>query len=257
MERSEDSKVFGHGTASTPFPPVPRLLPKPPARGFLAGFPRKIGYLGLAVCTLGLAAFAILWLHGVDLNFEDERQNAIREFASHHRLTDLRFPGAAHQAVSPPSGISSDFDLSSSALSFVEQEIDADLAQNPGDSRLLFLRAQIHLLRREPGPAIGILERLRPFSPDDPRLLGALGYAHYLRGRAERNVEALLRAIDFFNEALRVEPDDPVLLFNAAVAQQRVGNRKDAKSMYERFLSKRKGDAWEREALSRMRELER
>lgn len=153
--------------------------------------------------------------------------------------------------------LASEFDLSSSELSFVEQELDAALIADPGNSRNLFRRAQVHLLYLQPSSAIELLERLRPFSPEDPTLLGALGYAHYLRGRAERNAGDLLRASDFFERALRNQPENEELLFNAAIAQQRLGNRNEAIVLFQRFLKQGTDDGWAREARTRLRELSR
>lgn len=235
-----------------PAEPPPR--PRSSARRTLL---RRMGYLGLAGFTVLFALLAVVWLLDIDLTMEDDYERAIREFASQHRGSDLRFPGAGYQPVQAPAALARGFDLSSSHLTFVEQELDAGLAEDPGNSRLLFLRAQVHLLYLQYAPAIDILERLRVFSPEDATLLGALGYAHYLRGRAERNTGELLRASDFFHQALRSQPDDEVLLFNAAVTQQRLGNRTDATSLLERLLALNGNDGWAREARLRMRELRR
>lgn len=248
--------------AEPPPPPaevsLPDALPsgRPPARK-VSAMVRRLGYVGLAMFSVLFAVFAALWVLDIDLTVEDEYERAIREFASKHRSTDLRFPGADHQPVKPPAGISGGFDLSSSQLSFVEQDLDSQLAKEPGNSRLLFLRAQVHLLNLQYAQAIDILDRLRVFSPDDPALLGALAYGHYLRGRAERNTAELLRAGDFFQQALRGKPNDEVLLFNAAITQQRIGNRGEAAALFGRFVALQREDGWTREAQSRMRDLRR
>lgn len=215
------------------------------------------GYISLAAFSIALAVGTIAWMLDFDFRFENEADRAIREFASSHRATDLRFPGAEHQPVRTQTGGPESYDLSSSALSFAEREIDAALQEHPSSSRHLFRRAQVHLLYMQPTPAIDLLERLRPFSPRDPALLGALGYAHYVRGRADKNLGELLRSIDFFNQALESAPQDAVLLFNAAIAQQRVGNRKEAAILYQRLLSLGEEDGWSKEASVRLLDVTR
>ncbi len=237
-------------------PPL-RDTPRAEAGIRVAQLVRRAGYAGLAIFTLAFALGCVVLLFDVDFRWEDSYQRAIRNFASGHRAIDLRFPGAEHQPIRPPQGLSADFDLSSSELSFVEQELDGELAKDPSNSRWILLRAQVHLLYLQPAPAIDLLERLRPFSPKDPDILGLLGYAHYLRGRANRNTAELLRAIDFFEQALSIDPSNQDLLFNAGIAQQRVGNRKQATARFESFLSQSPEGAWAREARNRIRELSR
>ena len=225
--------------------------PKSPLRTIV----RTSAYTTLAMASLVVAFLAYAIATDFDLRFEGERERAIREYASAHRATELRFPGASHQVIRSGDTRNTDFDFSSSELSFVEQDIDADLERNPGNDQLLTLRAQIHLLRLQPAAAIDILDRLRPFSPKDPTLLGWLGYAHYLRGRSEREPRDMLRAIDFFESALTVDGQNPVLLFNAAVAYQRIGNRTAAERCFSALVALGKRDGWTREAEVRRMEL--
>mgnify|MGYP003888285283 CR=1 FL=1 len=214
-------------------------------------------YSLLAFCSMGMTAFFVAWLMDFDFRFEDERERAIREFASAHRATDLRFPGAAHQPVRSLGSNIRTFDLTSSALSFVEQELDSALVSDPGNSRLLFLRSQVYLLNLQPAPAIDILERLRPFSPEDPAILGSLGYAHYVRGRADSQMGDLLRALDFFEKALSIAPEDPVLLFNTAIVYQRLGKRDEAQRHFQKVLDRDSTSGWAMEAKARMIQLTR
>lgn len=216
---------------------------------------RRAAYAFLALCSVAMFLLAIAWVTDFDFRFEGDQERAIREFASSHRATDLRFPGADHQPIRPPNANARSFDLSSSALSFVEQEIDAALVNDPANSRLLFLRSQIHLLHLQPTEAIGILERLRPFAPKDPDLLGSLGYAHYLRGRADNEMREILRAIDFFEKALEADPHNSVLLFNAAVAYQRVNRREAAEKLFQQLLALEGSDGWTMEAKARLLEI--
>jgi tetratricopeptide (TPR) repeat protein len=213
--------------------------------------------MGMAVMVVAFATIAVVVLFDLDPRLEDSRERILRDFAGTHRATDLRFPGAAHHPIRPRQGLAADFDLSSSELSFVEQEIEAELQAKPGNSRLMYLRALVHLVYLQPGPAIDLLERLRLFSPNDPELLGALGYAHYLRGRAERSTGDLLRSVDFLDQAIAVSPDDPVLLFNAGIVYQRLKNQKEAVSRFRRFLQVSPEDGWAAEARQRLRDLSR
>lgn len=239
---------------------APELLPngvsEPPAMGSSGGYHRWIrrgATIALALATVAIAALMAVWFF--DLSLEDRPTRIVRAYATEHRQTDLRFPGAGYSPVRSLRGLRQDYDFSAAELADLEEETKAQLARNPGDSQALFTMAQICLLRMQPLQAIDILERLRLFAPKDGELLGALAYAHYLRGRMTHETPDLLRSVDLFEKALEARPDDPVLLFNAATAAQRAELRAQAKSRYERFLTLESGTGWAVEARIRLREV--
>lgn len=215
--------------------------------------PRLAFFLVLGFAVLAMTVAGILWVS--DFRLEDDYELAIREYASANRGTDLRFPGAAWSPIRPRLRSGDGFDFSASALSIAEQELADALKRNPSDSRLLYLQAQIHLLYLREAPAIDILNRLLPFSPNDPDLLGALAYAHYLRGRQQRSMRDLLRSIDLFEKALEQRPVDEVLLFNAATAYQRARMHPRAEQLYRQLLQRDSEGNWAREVKGRLREV--
>jgi len=108
----------------------------------------------------------------------------------------------------------------------------------------------------QPLQAIDILERLRLFSPEDPKILGALAYGNYLLFKSTKETKDLLRSVDLFEAALKEDPSDPVLLFNAGAVAQHAKLREQARQRYIRFLAVEPDTGWAAEVKVRLRELE-
>lgn len=214
---------------------------------------RRLATVGLALATVAIAGLLAIWYFEID--FQDRPTRIVLKYASEHRQTDLRFPGASYRPIRTVRGAQEDYDFSAAELADLEEELRVRIAERPGDSEALFAMAEVCLVRLQPLQAIDILERLRLFSPKDAKLLGALAYAHYLRARMTRQTPDLLRSVDLFEKALESAPDDPVLLFNAGTAAQRANLSLQAKARYERFLELETGTGWAVEARVRLREL--
>lgn len=233
-------------SAAKPAPPLPGPQPAGLLRGTAVAF--------LAFATLAIAGLLVIWLF--DIDFQDESRRAIRQYASEHRQTDLRFPGADYRPIRSIRIRGEDYDFSATDLTLLEEDLRAKLEQDPSNSETLFGLAEIHLLRLQPLQAVDILERLRPFTPDDPKLLGALAYGYYLRSRGNNQTRDLLRSLDLFEKALKADPDNPVLIFNAGTVAQRARMKEQATQHYKRFLLIENDTGWAVEVKVRLRELE-
>lgn len=248
--------------ASEPLPgPQPHASDGESTRSLMAERPRSVRVLWLrrsATAILGLATIIIAVILGIwffEIDFGDSSRRFIEVYAAEHRQIDLRFPGAEYRPLKSIRTPDSGYDFSAADLANYEDDLKQRLKDRPGDSQSLFALAEICLVRMQPLQAIDILERLRLFSPKDPRVLGALAYGNYLRARASGEKRDLLRSFDLFERALEVSPHDPVLLFNAGVVAQRAGFLKRAGECYRRFLELESNSGWSEEVRRHMREL--
>jgi tetratricopeptide (TPR) repeat protein len=215
---------------------------------------RRIGTLTLAIAGIAIAGLFAIWFFEVD--FGDQSRSVIRAYATEHRQIDLRFPGAGYRpfrAVRPPD---EGYDFTDADLAQYEEELKQKLRARPGDSETLFALAEVCLLRLQPLQAIDILERLRLFSPKDAKILGALAYGNYLLARRSNETRDLLRSTDLYEAALEVNPDDPVLLFNAGTVAQRAKLVERAKERYTQFLAIESDTGWAAEVRLRLRDLQ-
>lgn len=237
------------GESEPPNPP-PQARPGLRPRVML----RRVGTLILAVASVAIAALFAVWFFEID--FGDQSNRVIRDYATEHRQIDLRFPGAGYRpfrTIRPPD---EGYDFTAADLAVYEEDLKQKLQEQSGDSEALFAMAEVCLLRLQPLQAIDILERLRLFSPKDPKILGALGYGNYLLFRSSKEARDLLRSVDLFEAALQASPDDPVLLFNAGTVAQRAKLREQAKRRYTKFLDVESDTGWAAEVKLRLRDVE-
>lgn len=245
-----DGKPVPSAAAAPSVAKPSRPLPGQQPTGLLRG----TAVVFLAFATLAIAGLLVIWLF--DIDFQDESRRVIRQYASEHRQIDLRFPGADYRPIRSIRIRGEDYDFSAADLAVVEEDLRTKLEQDPSNSEILFSLAEIHLLRLQALQAIDILERLRPFTPNDPKLLGALAYGYYLRSRGNNQTRDLLRSLDLFEQALQAEPDNPVLIFNAGTVAQRARMTEQANRHYTRFLAIENDTGWAVEVKVRLRELE-
>ena len=231
---------------------IPGPMPRPGSDRRLTW--RRIGTLMLAVATVAIAALFAVWYFEID--FGNRSNPTIRAYATEHRQVDLRFPGAGYRPFRTSRPPDEGYDFTAADLANYEDELKQELQKQPGNSEALFAMAEVCLLRLQPLQAIDILERLRLFSPKDPKILGALAYGNYLLFRSSKETRDLLRSVDLFEAALAASPDDPVLLFNAGTVAQRAKLRDQAKARYKRFLAVESDTGWAAEVKLRLRDLE-
>jgi serine/threonine-protein kinase len=80
------------------------------------------------------------------------------------------------------------------------------------------------------GRAVALAEEQFRINSHDGQLLGALAEYHAMRG--ERQI-----ALDYLNRSLKLQPNNPVLLFNAGVVYQQIGESGRALGALERAVS--------------------
>ena len=233
-------------------PPEP---PPPDSEGLGASAVlRRAGTVILALASVSFAALFAIWFFEIDLR--DPSDRVIRAYATEHRQIDLRFPGAGYRpfrTIRPPD---EGYDFTAADLAVYEDDLKKEIQEGTGDSESLFAMAEICLVRLQPLQAIDILERLRLFSPKDPKILGALAYGNYLLFKSTKETKDLLRSVDLFEAALKEDPSDPVLLFNAGTVAQHAKLREQARQRYIRFLAVEPDTGWAAEVKMRLRELE-
>ncbi|MCC6265188.1 MAG: hypothetical protein IT169_16560 [Bryobacterales bacterium] len=233
----------------------PSESPPPAAAGMGVSLVlRRIGIVILALASVAFAALFAIWFFEVDLG--DPSDRVIHAYATEHRQIDLRFPGAGYRpfrTIRPPD---EGYDFTAADLAVYEDELKQEIQKKSGDSESLFAMAEVCLVRLQPLQAIDILERLRLFSPKDPKILSALAYGNYLLFKSTRETRDLLRSVDLFEAALKEDPSDPVLLFNAGTVAQHAKLRDQARQRYIRFLAVEPDTGWAAEVKVRLRELE-
>jgi CHAT domain-containing protein len=172
-------------------------------------------------------------------------EELIAQAYTEQRTIDVRIRGAKYSPVRTDRGPTiSNYDRPV-PLQKADAVISENLLKNPGDPGWLQAKANADMLEGRFDDAVKRLQRAIDSKPDSPELLTDLGSAYFLRGRSNRPADIdkatpsfpkslaqnscnpansphwavdYMCAIDSFGKALMKNPDDPVALFNRALA---------------------------------------
>ena len=174
-----------------------------------------------AYAFAGLAAVvAVAWV-GVRALYPPSAEQLLAQAYSEHRTLEMRIPGAKYAPLQAQRGTErSNFDKPQSLLR-AEDLIGDNLRKNPNDPEWLQARARADLLDGNYDSAIKSLQRALETQPESPGLLTDLGSAYFVRAESAVMPKDYGNAIELFGKALDKSPDDPIALFNRALACER------------------------------------
>lgn len=110
--------------------------------------------------------------------------------------------------------------------------LDRARARWPNEPSLLSMKAQWHFLRSEREAGLRLLEEaLRLAGPTN------IGFNEIHRGGALLTLGRFEEALQFFENAVRVNPSDPVLFNNLGIAQAQLGRIEEAKQSFRRSIA--------------------
>jgi CHAT domain-containing protein len=227
------------------------------ARVFAEGFawrPRSIpryawAYAAAAVVLLG----AVGWL--VQTRREPSIDRLIASAYAEQRPFELRIADAAHGPVRQQrSGEGSAFAEPADLLR-AKYLIKERLATRPNDQAMLVASGKVELLEGRYDEAIRTFGRLLDAQPDSKTLLTDLATAYFQRAVATDRAIDYGQTIELLGQTLAKHPDDPVALFNRAIALQRMYAYDEAIRDWEHYLRVDPGGNWADEARQRLSEL--
>ena len=186
-----------------------------------------------AYALAGIATVAFVAWVGVRTFHQPSAEQLLAQAYSEHRTLEVRIPGAKYAPLQAQRGTQgSDFDKPQSLLK-AEVLIGENLSKNPNNPVWLQARARADLLDGNYDSAIKSLQRALETQPNSASLLTDLGSAYFVRAdSADRPID-YGNAIESLGKALAKSPDDPVALFNRALASDRM------------FLYTQEVDDWE------------
>jgi CHAT domain-containing protein/Flp pilus assembly protein TadD len=204
----------------------------------------------------GALAVAILmgWLGLTRLRAPSAEQLLAQAYTK-QRTLELRIPGARYAAMQVVRGNERSRLNRPPELLEAEALIAQKLADHPHDPRWLQAKGRSDLLDGNYSGAIEALESARGGEPDSPSLLADLGNAYFQRGDTEGRTEDYATAIDCYGRALSKVPDDPVVLFNRAIALERMSLFEPAVKDWQKYLNTDPKGDWSQEAQFRLDKL--
>jgi tetratricopeptide (TPR) repeat protein len=250
LSRMESSKAewqqdLAHRLGATTQPAV---LPRPARRRWFA-LPAW-SYAAAAVAAVAVVA-VILWR--VQPGGPDKAERLLAQAYTEQRTLELRFRGAGHAPVRLQRGRSRE--NRPAALPEAEALISRRLAASPNDPAWVAAQARFDLLQWNYEAAIQGLQRALALQPGSPDMLTDLASAYFERAEAVGLAGDYGSAVEYLGQALAKRPGDPVVLFNRAIALERMHQYQQALQAWEAYLKVDPQGDWAGEARQRLQDL--
>ena len=169
------------------------------------------------------------------------------------RTMELRIPGAQQAPIRVERGAGDGSQLSRpTALLEAEALIAKELAKHPEDPRWLEARGRAELLDWNYEAAIKSYKRALDVQPGSPDLLTGLASAYFQRAEAQDRAIDYGQAIEYLGQSLAKRPDDPVALYNRAIACEKMFLYQQAIEDWEHYLRIDPNGPWSADVKDRL-----
>jgi tetratricopeptide (TPR) repeat protein len=199
----------------------------------------------LAACAA--IAFSIWW---TQRGTPEKVEMLLAQAYTEQRTMEMRIPYAEHADFKQTrSGDTASLLSSPAALRKAADLIAANLKKNPDDPRWLMLSARLDLLDWRYKSAFSTLNKIDDEKVEDsPDFRLTRSLALYQKAEIEHDPQSYGQVVDLLGETLQKSPDDPVALFNQAVACEKLFMYECAVSDYDHFLKVDPNSGWASEA---------
>lgn len=203
------------------------------------------------------AVVALAWL-GFRAYSHDRPSYANRLLAQSYvmqRTLEMRIPGAEFAPMRVERGAPRSRMDRPAVLLEAEDIIARRLARSPDDPQWLQAKGRADLLDGNYTAAMSSFEKALERIPDVPDLQADLATAYFSRAESEDRASDYAIAVEFFGKALQKEPDNAVVLFNRAIALERMFLYRQALDDWDHYLRVDPAGAWSAEARRHIEQL--
>jgi CHAT domain-containing protein len=218
--------------------------PEPPPSWRGQRFSWKLPVLATAAIALTVIAISV----GTRLLPGPSVDQLLATAYTERRTLEVRIPGAQHSPLRVERGATDSNLEKPASLLKAEALISEKLQKNPNDPTWLEARARADLLDGNYDSAVKTLLRARSASSDSAPLLTDLGSAYYMRGQSADRALDYGNAIEALGEALAKNPNNPIALFNRALACEQLFLYTQAVADWEHYLREDPQGEWAQEA---------
>ena len=197
---------------------------------------------------------AVGWI-GVRMVRPPSAEKLLAQAYTEHRTIEVRIPDAKYAPLRVErSGADSNFEKPESLLR-AEALIRERLRRYPNDPEWLEAKARAELLDGSYDDAIKTLKRALESRPDSPQVLTDLGSAYFLRAQSTNRPIDYGNAIELLGKVLAKNPDDPIALFNRALACEQMFLYAQSIDDWDHYLRVDPRGEWADEARKRLENL--
>jgi len=226
--------------------------------GWLQNLADRFAFLrpGWAYAGLAIALVAgVTWF--VHSRREPSVDHLIANAYTQQRPFELRIAGAGYGPVRKLRGPKNSTFAQPADLLRAEILIKERLAAKPNDLETLAASGRVELLEGNYDEAIRTFGRLLDAQPNSPALLTDLATAYFQRAAGTGRAADSGQSIELLGRALAKNPDEPLALFNRAIALEGIFAYNEAIRDWEHYLRLDPSSAWADEARSRLGELQK
>lgn len=209
-----------------------------------------------AYAITGLVVVAVVAWIGLRALHPPPVEQLLARAYTEHRTLEIRIPGAKYAPMRVERGTAGSSIDKPPALLRAEALIGENLEKNPSDLAWLQAKARADLLDGNYDSAIKTLQRVLEAPSAEPSVLTDLGAAYYVRAENANRPIDYGNAIDLFGKALAKSPDDPIALFNRALACERMFLYSQAVDDWEHYLRVDPQGEWSDDARRRLNALQ-
>ena len=236
------------------------LVRRPAAAARSTNLARLLGvlkrpWLYAAGSAVVMGAITVGWmeLHSRP-NYADE---LLAEAYTERRTIEPRIAGAKHSPLRGERGEgTSSFEKPASLLK-AEALIVEHLHRNPSDPKWLAAEGRAELLDGKYESAVKSLRRALDAGPNSESVLADLGSAYLLRAKEADRPADYGNAIESLTESLAKSSDDPIALFNRALARERMFLYSEAIDDWEHYLRVDPTGGWANEARANLQRVKK
>jgi tetratricopeptide (TPR) repeat protein len=166
------------------------------------------------------------------------------------RTIEMRVPYAAYADFNQRrSGDTPSRSALPPSLNQAADKIAKHLEKEADDPQWLMLSARLDLLDWNYKSALSTLEKISDAQiVESPEYLMTRAFALFQKSEALKESQGYSEAVDLLDKALQKVPNDPVLLFNQAIACEKIHSYECAESDWNRLLAVEKDPQWSAEA---------
>jgi tetratricopeptide (TPR) repeat protein len=201
-----------------------------------------------ALPAIALIAVGIWYLQQRDTPEKVAKLEA-RAFTE-QRTTEMRIPYAAYTDFNQKrSGDNPSRSALPPSLNQAADKIAKHLQKDPDDPQWLMLSARLDLWDSNYKAALSSLDKISDTHvAESPEYLMTRAFALFQKSEVLKESQGYSEAVDLLDKALQKGPTDPVLLFNQAIACEKIHSYECAESDWNRLLAVEEDPQWSAEA---------
>jgi tetratricopeptide (TPR) repeat protein len=138
-----------------------------------------------------------------------------------------------------------------------EARIARALETHADDPKWLQLQGRADMLEGNPEAAVAELDRAHTLRPNDASVLSDLGTANFQWAKAKPDPKLYASAFEYFSQGTRLQPNNLALVFNRALAAEKIFAFSEARDGWETYLKSDSTSGWAAEARAHLEALKK